>query len=153
MAADADFHARYHAKGKVYLYQIFNGSERSALYRNFAWFVNRTLNVDRMREAASLFTGTHDYSSFCAANCGISNHVRTIKRVEIEQDHQDVLKVYVEADGFLKYMVRNMVGTLVEIGKGMRRPEDIGAIIAAKDRKRAGITAPSHGLFLKEVRY
>jgi len=153
MEADAGFHARYHAKSKVYLYQIVNRSERSALYRNFAWFVNRTLNVDQMREAAILFMGTHDYSSFCASNCGISNHVRTIKRVDIEQDQWGMLKVYVEADGFLKYMVRNIVGTLMEIGNGQRRPEDLGAIIAAKDRKRAGITAPSHGLFLKEVRY
>lgn len=151
--ADADFHARYHAKGKVYLYQIFNGSERSALYRNFAWFINRTLDIDRMREAANFFMGTHDYSSFCAANCGISDHVRTINRIEIEQDRRGMLKVHIEADGFLKYMVRNMVGILVEIGKGRRHPEDLRAIIAAKDRKQAGITAPAHGLFLKEVRY
>jgi tRNA pseudouridine38-40 synthase len=151
--ADEGFHARYNVKSKVYLYQIFNGSEGSALYRNFAWLVKRTINVDRMREAATHFMGTHDYSSFCAANCGISNHVRTIKMVEIMQDHRGMLKVYVEADGFLKYMVRNMVGTLVEIGKGRLRPEELGAIIAAKDRKQAGITAPSHGLFLKEVRY
>jgi len=153
MEVETDFHARHHAKSKVYLYQILNNPTRSALYRHYAWFVNKTLDVGRMREAAIIFTGTHDFSSFCAANCGIVNHTRTVKRVEIEQDRRGMLKIDVEANGFLKYMVRNMVGTLVDIGKGKRHPNEIRDIIDAKDRKRAGMTAPPHGLFLKEVRY
>jgi tRNA pseudouridine38-40 synthase len=81
------------------------------------------------------------------------NHVRTVKRLEIDRDNNGLLKVNVEADGFLKYMVRNMVGILVDIGKGNRFPNDVTVVIGAKDRRRAGVTAPAHGLFLKEVKY
>lgn len=150
---DIDFHARFNALSKVYSYQILNGRVRSALQRQYAWFVHRPLNIDRMREGAVLFEGTHDFSSFCAANCGMLNHVRTVKKIEIEQDQQGMLKIDVEASGFLKYMVRNIVGILVDIGKGKRTSNEITAVIEAKDRGRAGITAPAHGLFLKEVRY
>jgi tRNA pseudouridine38-40 synthase len=153
MEVDPGFHARYDAKGKVYLYQIFNGNERAALYRHYAWFVRSVLDVDRMRQGANMFVGTHDFSSFCGSNCGISNHVRTVNNIEMNQDNEGMLRVYIEADGFLKYMVRNMVGTLVEIGMGKRFPDELATIMEAKDRKRAGITAPAHGLFLKEVRY
>lgn len=150
---DAGFHARFNARSKVYLYQIFNGAVRSALYRRYAWFVRNPLDIDRMREGAILFEGTHNFSSFCAANSPMINHVRTVKKVEIEQDRRDILKIVVEADGFLKYMVRNIVGILVDVGKGKRASNEITAVIEAKDRGRAGITAPAHGLFLKEVRY
>jgi len=153
MEVDAGFHARYHARSKVYVYQIYNGTVRSALYRHYAWFVRSPLNMDWMKEGAMLFTGTHNFSSFCASGCGLINHVRTVKRLEIDRDNNGLLKIDVEADGFLKYMVRNMVGMLVEIGKGNRLPNDVTAVIEAKDRRRAGVTAPAHGLFLKEVRY
>jgi tRNA pseudouridine38-40 synthase len=153
MEVDAGFHARYHARSKVYVYQIYNGTVRSALYRHYAWFVRSPLNMDWMKEGAMLFTGTHDFSSFCASGCGLINHVRTVKRLEIDRDNNGLLKVNVEADGFLKYMVRNMVGILVDIGKGNRFPNDVTVVIGAKDRRRAGVTAPTHGLFLKEVRY
>jgi tRNA pseudouridine38-40 synthase len=153
MEVGADFHSRYHAVSKVYVYQIFNGTVRSALYRHYAWFVRSPLNMDLMKEGAMLLTGTHDFSSFCASGCGLKNHVRTVKRLELDRDKNCLLKVIVEADGFLKYMVRNMVGILVEIGKGNRLPNDVTVVIGAKDRRRAGVTAPAHGLFLKEVRY
>ena len=153
MEEKEDFNARYHARSKVYLYQIFNENVRSAIHRRYAWWVYSPLNVDRMLEAAVLFTGSHDFSSFCATNCGLTNHTRTVKRFEIVRDHRGLLRIDVEADGFLKYMVRNMVGMLVEIGKGNRFPNDVTAVIEAKDRRRAGVTAPAQGLFLKEVRY
>ena len=150
---DMSFHARFNAISKVYTYQILNGSVRSALHRHYAWFVRYPLNIESMKEGAILFEGTHDFSSFCAANCGMINHIRTVKKVEIEQDRRGILKIDVEANGFLKYMVRNIVGILVDVGKGKRASNEISAVIEAKDRGRAGITAPAHGLYLKEVRY
>ena len=150
---DAAFHARYDTKSKVYLYQIFNGPVRSALYRNCAWFKREPLDMGRMKEAALLLKGTFDFSSFCAANCGIKDHVRTILDIDMEINHQDMIKIFIEANGFLKYMVRNIVGTLVDVGKGKISPAELMGIVEAKDRRRAGITAPAHGLFLKEVRY
>lgn len=150
---DGSFHARYHAKSKIYLYQIFNHSIRSALARFYAWFVREPLDFDSMKEAALLLTGKHDFSSFCASGCRIKNHIRTVNKIDLEDDKYGMLRIYVEADGFLKYMVRNMVGMLVDVGRGRRNPSEITSVIDAKDRKKAAITAPPHGLFLKEVKY
>jgi len=106
-----------------------------------------------MKEAAQLLLGTFDFSSFCAANCGIKNHVRTVMSVDIAIDRRGMVKFSIEADGFLKYMVRNIVGTLVDVGRGKLSSSELMIIVEAKDRKRAGQTAPAHGLFLKEVKY
>ncbi|HVO67456.1 MAG TPA: tRNA pseudouridine(38-40) synthase TruA [Syntrophales bacterium] len=149
---DAAFHARYDTKSKVYLYQIYNSLIRSALYRHYAWFIHEPLNTARMKEAALLLVGTFDFSSFCAANCGIKDHVRTVFNIDMEMN-QAMVKFVIEANGFLKYMVRNIIGTLVDVGKGKMSSGELISILEAKDRKRAGITAPAHGLFLKEVRY
>jgi len=150
---DASFHARYDAKSKIYLYQIYRGSARSALYRDYAWFIHEPLDLEKMKEAALLLQGTFDFSSFCAANCGIRNHVRTVMAVDIAMDRRGMVKFCIEADGFLKYMVRNIVGTLVDVGRGKLSSSELMDIVEAKDRKRAGQTAPAHGLFLKEVKY
>ena len=115
---DASFHARYDAKSKIYLYQIYPGAVRSALYRDYAWFIHEPLDIEKMKEAAQLLLGTFDFSSFCAANCGIKNHVRTVMAVDMAIDHRGMVKFSIEADGFLKYMVRNIVGTLVDVGRG-----------------------------------
>jgi tRNA pseudouridine38-40 synthase len=147
------FHARYDAISKVYCYQIYNKPVRSALYRNYAWYVREPLDVEMMKEAAVLLKGTFDFSSFCAANCGIKNHVRTIMNIDIEINSESMLRIFIEADGFLKYMVRNIVGVLVDIGKRILFPLDLLNILEAKDRTQARITAPACGLFLKEVRY
>lgn len=151
--AEESFHARYDAKSKVYLYRIFNGTVRPALQRQYAWFVRGFLDIDLMKEGATLFSGTHDFSSFCAADRGIINYIKTIEKVEICRDQSSIISIHVEADGFLRYMVRNMVGILVEVGKGKKPPNEIAVVMEAKDRRRAGATAPAHGLFLKEVRY
>lgn len=153
METDGDFHARYDAKSKVYVYQIVNSPVRSALYRRYAWFIREPLDVERIRDTSVLLIGTHDFSSFCAANCGIKNHVRTVMNIDVEKNHRGMIKVNVEADGFLKYMVRNIVGTLSDVGKGKLSPTGLKGIVEAKDRRWAGITAPACGLFLKEVRY
>jgi tRNA pseudouridine38-40 synthase len=150
---DASFHARYNAKSKTYMYQIYRGDVRSALYRNYAWFIHETLDIERMQEAARLLLGTFDFSSFCAANCGIENHVRTVMSVNIVVDHRGMVKFCIEANGFLKYMVRNIVGTLADVGRGKLPSAEFRRIVEAKDRKQASQTAPAHGLFLKEVKY
>ena len=150
---DKAFHARYNAKGKVYLYQIYNRPVRSALYRHNSWFIREPLDIGSMKEAALLLKGTFDFSSFCAANCGIKNHIRTVKNIDIEMNHRGMMKICIEADGFLKYMVRNIVGTLVDVVTRKISVTELTGIMEAKDRRRAGITAPAHGLFLKEVRY
>jgi len=151
--ADASFHARYDAKSKIYLYQIYRGDVRSALYRDYAWFIRDSFDVERMKEAAQLLLGTFDFSSFCAANCGIKNNVRTVMSVDATVDSRGMVKFCIEADGFLKYMVRNIVGTLVDIGRGKLSKTELTDIVAMKDRRQAHETAPAQGLFLKEVKY
>jgi len=147
------FHARYDARGKVYCYQIYNKPFRSALYRNYAWHIREPLEIEKMKESAMLLKGTFDFSSFCAANCGIKNHVRTVLNIDIEKNTRNMITICIEANGFLKYMVRNIVGVLVDVGKGILSPLDVLRILEAKDRTQARITAPACGLFLKEVRY
>jgi len=150
---DAAFHARYDAGSKIYCYQIWNGPVRSPLCRRYAWFVREPLAGGRMGEALTLLTGTHDFSSFCAADSGNRNPVRTIIAGSVKSDSGGMIMITIEADGFLKHMVRNIVGTLVEIGSGRRSAEAILGLLEAKDRCLAGVTAPPGGLFLMEVKY
>jgi len=150
---DASFHARYDVKSKVYLYQIFNSSVRPVLYRQYAWFVSAPLNVERMREATVLFKGTHDFSSFCSTHSDVPDHIRTIMGIRIESGERGLIKIEMEADGFLRYMVRSIVGIWVDVGRGKYSLSELQGVMDAKDRKCGGITAPAQGLFLKEVRY
>jgi len=150
---DGDFHSRYSAKSKSYLYRIFNSPIRSPLERHSAWFVRAPLDFDKMARALSLLRGNHDFTSFCAAGSDVKSCVRTVLRTEMLLDSGRVISISIEADGFLRHMVRNIVGTLVELGAGEEAPETIQDILEARDRGRAGITAPSQGLFLQEVRY
>ena len=151
--AEPSFHARYDAKSKVYLYRIHNGPVRPAVLRQYAWFVPGTLDPGVMREAARLFEGTHDFSSFCSTHTDAPDRIRTVRGVRIEADARGLIRIEIEADGFLRYMVRGIVGMLVEAGRGKRALPELRRILAAKDRKQGGVTAPAHGLFLKEVRY
>jgi tRNA pseudouridine38-40 synthase len=150
---DPSFHARYDAKSKVYLYQIVNGSVRPVLLRRYAWFVPGPLNLESIREAAVYFMGTHDFSSFCSTHSDAPDHIRTITDIRIETGSHGLIRVAMEADGFLRHMVRGIVGTLVDIGRGKRFVSDMQEILHAKDRRQGGMNAPPHGLFLKEVRY
>ena len=147
-----DFHSRYSAKSKVYLYQILNSATRSGLYRNFSWFVSGKLQLDLMVEAASYISGRHDFLCFCAANSETEGSEREVLDWSLKRD-QDFVHFTIEATGFLKYMVRNIMGTLVYVGKGKLTPADFKDILESKDRKLAGPTAPPQGLFLKEVKY
>ena len=147
------FHARFDVKSKVYMYQIVNQPIRSAMYRNYAWYVRTPLNLNEMEKGLAVFKGTHDFTTFCGKKKGNYNCIRTIKDVRLEIHSSGLIRLYLEADGFLRYMVRSVVGTLVELGMGKRTPEELYDILQAKQRKDAGITAPAQGLFLVEVNY
>lgn len=147
-----DFHARFSAVRKHYAYRILHRPFRSALERTRAWHLYGTLNLDAMREASGHLVGKHDFSSFQGHPTDVENPVCDLQRLDIITD-QDVVRIEIEADRFLKQMVRAMVGTLVEVGQGKRRPEDMKRILEAKDRRAAGYTAPAQGLYLIAVAY
>jgi tRNA pseudouridine38-40 synthase len=150
---DEVFHARLHAKSKVYLYRICNQRIRSVFERNYSWLVAAPLDIAKMEAAALFFKGMHDFTSFCAAHNDAPDHVRTVIDISVRRAEDGFIEIEVEADGFLRYMVRNIVGTLVDVGAGKYLPADIVKIMEAKDRRRAGVKAPAHGLFLEEVKY
>lgn len=147
-----DFHARFAARSKTYLYRICNRPVRSALERHYAWFVWEPLALERIEACLPLFIGTHDFTSFCSIHSDSPDRVRTILRAGVSRQGE-IVEISVEADGFLRYMVRTIVGTLVEAGRGKISPAGIADVLAARDRCRAGLTAPPQGLFLKEVTY
>lgn len=149
---DNGFHARYSAKSKVYVYRIFNSQVRSALHRNHSWHVRSPLDLDAMGRAARSLEGTHDFSSFCAAGGDAEDHVRTVTATSVEMIGS-MISFTIEANGFLRYMVRNIIGLLVDVGRGITTPAAFKEIMEARDRTMASITAPPQGLFLKEVRY
>jgi tRNA pseudouridine38-40 synthase len=151
--ADESFHAQFDARSKVYEYRIFNNEVRSALMRNYVWFIHVPLDIGAMREAAEYLTGKHDFSCFCASGHESASFVREVFRCGFETDGQGMYVFSIEADGFLKYMVRNIIGTLVDVGKGKRPPAAVRQVMRAKDRRQAGVTAPAHGLYLKDVKY
>jgi tRNA pseudouridine38-40 synthase len=148
-----DFHAQHDARGKIYIYKICNKPLRPALERSYFWFIRHPLDLNSMEKAAAYLIGRHDFSCFCATGSDIKDRVRTVNGISIVKGKDGLLEITVESEGFLKYMVRNIVGTLVEIGKGKRPPEEMKEIIDSRDRNIAGITAPACGLYLKEVKY
>lgn len=148
-----DFHAQHDVKSKIYVYKICNQRLRPALGRNFFWFIRFPLDLEPMRKAAQFLIGTHDFSCFCATGTHVKDRVRTIIDIEIKTGADGLIEIKLESHGFLKYMVRNIIGTLVEVGRGKRKPEEMKVIIESRNRKIAGATAPACGLFLKEVKY
>jgi tRNA pseudouridine38-40 synthase len=150
-AAD-DFHARFSALGKIYKYRILNRQEPTALYRNYAWHISRGLNVIKMRRAAAVLVGKHDFSAFRGSECNAASPVRTIRSVVVRKTGE-YIEIEVEADAFLQYMMRNIAGTLAETGLGRFTPDDVAGILKSCDRTKAGRTAPPHGLYLVKVFY
>lgn len=150
--ATASFHARADARGKEYRYRLFGGAVMSPFEAPFALAVRGGLRVDEMRRAAARFVGTHDFTSFAASACRVADRTRTIALSEIET-HGEFVEYRVRGDGFLQHMVRNMVGTLIEVGRGRRPPEVIASVLRARDRRAAGPCAPSRGLVLERVFY
>ncbi len=148
-----EFHAQHDVVSKVYFYKICNQPLSPALGRNYFWHIRFPLDLERMSKAAKFLTGTHDFSCFCATGTHVKDRVRTIMDIQIKKCEDGLIEITVEAQGFLKYMVRNIIGTLVDVGSGKRKPEEMKVIIESRNRKIAGITAPACGLFLKEVKY
>ena len=154
--AEEDFHARFHARNKVYEYHVWNHPARSPLRIRQAYHFPYKLSLTKMRTAARALKGRHDFKAFCASDRAAREQnkttVRTIQNFQIKREG-DLLIFRVQADGFLYHMVRNLVGTLLEIGQGKRPPGAIRGILASRDRRKAGRTAPADGLFLVNVNY
>ncbi|GAA0304294.1 tRNA pseudouridine38-40 synthase [Gracilibacillus halotolerans] len=150
---DDHFHARYDAKSKEYRYVIFHREQPDIFKRHYAYWVAESLDIDKMKQALTYIEGKHDFTSFCAANSGVKgDKIRTVLQAALEEQGDEIIFT-IRGDGFLYNMVRIIVGTVVEVGKGKRDPEEILNILRAKNRKVAGKTAPAHGLFLWNVQY
>jgi tRNA pseudouridine38-40 synthase len=149
----ASFHARFDAKSKIYHYQILNRDVRAAIGRHYAWFIQRPLNVRAMEQATAALVGRHDFKAFESSGSPRAHTVRHVLRATWVEEPDRRLVFHIEADGFLRGMVRNIVGTCVAVGLGRREPSEIEAILDSRDRRRADAAAPARGLFLVEVSY
>lgn len=148
----SDFHARYCSKGKTYSYTIINRYEKVALRNKYVYHVKDELNISNMKEACNYFIGKHDFKAFKTVGSSVKTSTRTITDLHIEVTG-DEIKVLITADGFLYNMVRIIVGTLIEVGRGKILPKDIQGIIESKERKYAGPCVPPNGLVLEKVYY
>jgi tRNA pseudouridine38-40 synthase len=146
------FHARSDARGKEYRYRFSRAEVVSPFTAPFVTQVFAPLDVPAMQEAARRFEGRHDFTSFVPAGCTIEDRVRTVTLSRLDEDG-DELVYLVRGEGFLRHMVRTIAGTLLEVGRGRIRPSDLGAILQARDRRRAGPCAPARGLALVRVFY
>lgn len=148
----ADFHARFSAREKSYRYQVANGAVMSPFVRAYAWHVPEPLDLAAMRDAAAALVGTHDFAAFQSAGSDVATTERTLTRSEF-LDRGGLLAYEISGNGFLRHMVRAIVGTLVEVGRGWRPATDVQAALAGRSRREAGATAPAHGLTLVKVEY
>jgi tRNA pseudouridine38-40 synthase len=146
------FHARYSAKMKTYVYCILNTLYNSPFLERYAWHIHYTLNITAMDEAAKGIIGRHDFSAFKKKDEIYSNPVREILRAGVKRKG-DLIYFIIEGRGFLRYMVRNIVGTLVLVGSEKMTSEDFTIILESKEREKAGPTAPARGLFLRKIKY
>ncbi len=160
---DPEFHPRYNAEKKRYCYLVRRGIEGAAFIHRYAPHVRAALDMEAMKTAASYLVGRHDFASFRGAGCSAKTTVRTVTALDVQVlDSLEFMavslsggfvRISIEADAFLRHMVRNIVGTLIEVGRGRLAAENIPLIIAARDRTVAGPTAPACGLFLEKVYY
>ena len=146
------FDARRDGRSRIYEYRILNRSTPSPFYLNRAWHVHEELDRVAMRDANSCLLGDHDFSSFRAAGCEAMHPIREVYQTSLEP-RGELLVYTIEATAFLRHMVRNIVGTLVEVGRGLRTPQSFRELLDRRDRTLAGPTAPPHGLYLMEVKY
>lgn len=147
------FHARRSAKGKIYRYRLLNSRLPNPFERKHAWHISTSLDTALMHEAAQAVVGTHDFSAFRAAGGAPVSPVRTIMAAACREVGTSGIEFEFLGTGFLYHMVRNLVGTLVEVGRRRRTPDDFAKVLAGRDRHAAGITAPPQGLYLVEVKY
>jgi tRNA pseudouridine38-40 synthase len=150
--APLGFHARFHAIGKTYRYRIATLPVLSPFDRWFVWHTTEPRDVPAMQAAAAAFVGTHDFASFQGRDSAVRNTVRTLARVDVRATAGEIV-IDVDGDGFLRHMVRAIVGTLAQVGAGTRDPASIPAMLASRDRQAGGPTAPAAGLTLVAVRY
>ncbi|MFO7554037.1 MAG: tRNA pseudouridine(38-40) synthase TruA [Desulfobacterales bacterium] len=148
-----EFHAQYDAKSKTYHYRILNRPIPVAISRQYAWHIRKELDLDAMRGALHFIVGTHDFKAFEGSGSPRADTIRCIINADLFKTDDGYVVLKIEGDGFLRFMVRNIVGTLVDVGLGKITPDDFKQILVSKDRNLAGITAPAHGLFLMTVRY
>jgi tRNA pseudouridine38-40 synthase len=149
---DSSFHARFDTIGKEYHYVLQLSKMRDPFQRNFSVLYPYDLNIDAMKEASRFFIGSHDFTSFCSAKTEVEDRVRTIETIDFLQD-KDFLTLRFVGNGFLYNMVRILTGTLLEVGLGKRKPEEMPDILVKADRRYAGKTAPAQGLYLWKVFY
>jgi tRNA pseudouridine38-40 synthase len=150
--AAAEFHARFSATGRAYLYRIVNRRAPLTVDRGRAWLVNAPLDAGAMHDAAQVLTGRHDFSTFRASLCQAQSPVKTVDRLSVHRVGEEI-QVIAEARSFLHHMVRNIVGTLRLVGEGKWSKDDLRAALEAADRTKGGPTAPPDGLYLTRVSY
>ncbi len=153
-----DFHARYSARGKTYVYRVVHSQAMSPFWSRYALAEGRLLDLKRMRSCAGLFLGEHDWTAFSAAQTDVDSRVRTISALDIDDGWNarggcHLIQITVTADGFLRYMVRSIAGTLLAVGRSEIDEATVARAIAEGGRELAGPTAPAHGLTLKNVKY
>jgi tRNA pseudouridine38-40 synthase len=151
---DDTFHSRYDVQSKVYDYRILNRLTPTAIFRQYAWHIKKELDLHAMRVAMDFLKGQHDFSAFQTSGSPRSHAVRNVMDATLTTKNAEGYFVFtIQANGFLRGMVRNIVGTLVEVGLRKMLPEEFERILISRDRRQAGATAPPHGLFLREVKY
>lgn len=160
---DVSFHPRYDATRKSYFYILSSGNNPSVFLHRYVWYVKAGVDLGAMTESSRALIGEHDFSSFRGAGCGSRHPVRTVHDITVSRLHEinfmtvsvkgEFVRIRIEANAFLRHMVRNIVGSLVEVGRGRLSPEDLPDILEACDRTKAGPTAPAHGLFLEKIVY
>lgn len=147
-----DFHARFSAIRKEYRYRILRTKEADVFRRNYTYHYPYPLNIEEMKKAATHFIGTHDFTSLSSVRTDVTHKVRTVEELELMEEHDELI-IRIVGDGFLRNMVRIIVGTLIEVGIGKIKSDEIPEILAAKSRDKAGPTAPGCGLYLWHVEY
>ncbi len=150
--ADIDFNARFSAVGKIYEYKILNTFLPSPFWMNKAWHVKQELDLSKMKEVCKILEGEHDFKAFMASGSYVKDTVRTLYQLTVTKEN-DIITVSAKGSGFLYNMVRIITGTLVQVGRGKLSAEEVETILLSLDRTKGAITAPAHGLYLKEVLY
>ena len=152
-SVDPEFHSQYSAQSKIYIYKILNRPYPSALNRQRAWFMSYPLCVNSIIHAAEYLLGEHDFKAFTHTSTYVKSTVRRVLDVSVVREGQENIEITIEANGFLKRMVRLIVGTLVQVGKERITPKDFKEILDSGEKTKFVYAAPAHGLYLKEVKY
>jgi tRNA pseudouridine38-40 synthase len=148
-----EFHSRYSVRSKIYEYRIWNKREKDVFLRRYSWQVRESLNLGKMKECLELLIGRHDFSAFKSTGSRNRDPVREMLRADLFINGGGLITIVFEADGFLRHMVRNIVGTVVEAGRGKTSVDEFKEIFFSLDRTKAGVKAPPQGLFLTMVNY